>query len=58
MLVVQNDEFLATGLPLDRIDAFTQVDGNLTHYRGEASVLDLERASRLQQLMEQWCARN
>lgn len=58
VLVVQNDEFLTTGLPLDRIDAFTQVDGNLTHYRGEASVLDLERASRLQQLMEQWCARN
>jgi len=54
VLVVQNDEFLASGLPLECVDSVTVVDGDLTSVGG--GPLAAERFSHLERLLEQWCA--
>lgn len=56
VLVVQTDEFLHTGLPLEFVDAVTRVDERLMSCAPGGSELSVDRCRALGDLLEEWRA--
>jgi hypothetical protein len=54
LLVIQTDEFLDTGLPLEFVDSITQVDEYLVAYGSKAGLLPANRAKLLLRLLAGW----
>ena len=52
LLVVQDTEWLATGLPVDRIDSFVAVDAELRQHRNAAEPITPEENRRLRALIQ------
>ena len=54
VLVVQTDEVLESGLPLEFVDAVTHVDNHLVSYKSKSDQLSPSRTRALIQLLEKW----
>jgi len=54
VLVVQTDEVLDSGLPLEFVDAVTHVDNHLVSYKSKRAQLSPSRTRALIQLLEKW----
>ena len=54
VLVVQTDEFLYTGLPLDFVDFVTYVDDHLGAFKPKGHRLHSDRVNLLNHLLGQW----
>ena len=54
VLVVQTDEFLETGLPLEFVDLINHIDEQLVPYRSKEGLLSPDRATLLVRLLEEW----
>ncbi|MEH6638694.1 MAG: AMP-binding protein [Porticoccaceae bacterium] len=56
VLVVQTDEFINTGLPLEFVDTINHVDEHLMSFKSNNTVLPPKRTKRMIQLMTEWNA--
>jgi len=54
ILVVQTDEFLYTGLPLEFVDDITHVDGHMVSFKSRKGLLSPDRTRLLVHLLEKW----
>jgi len=54
VLVVQTDEFLDTGLPLELVDVITHVDDHLVSLKPKEGLLSPNRTKLLVRLLEEW----
>ncbi len=54
VLVVQTDEFLETGLPLEFVDLINHVDEQLVSFKSKDGLLSPKRSKLLLRLLEEW----
>ncbi len=57
IVVVQTDEFLKTGMPVDRVSSFIKVNDALVKWNDPGNVLDPDARNALFELIDMYCVR-